>query len=276
MAGWRAAAERVGDSLRRGARRPSAVRGVHRARGLGLRRDEGGPVSADAALPVLRSLPQAGREAARPRAGDAAVRRSLLRRNSGRATSNTTNASPCATRRSRHASRPSLRPTPAICAWRSTTRPRRRSWTSTTCTATPRDGLHMASLAGTWIAFVDGLWRHARSRRIAGVRSAAARHAGAPGLFDPSSRAAVLHVDVTRGSATYTVTRGTESVRIVHHGVEHVVRGEPIVCSIPSAPHRSAPTQPVGREPRHRQPAPERSSTRRRARDRMRSRAPTS
>ena len=45
-----------------------------------------------------------------------------------------------------------------------------------------RDGLHIASLAGAWIAAVGGLRRHARPRRLAELRAAAAaaRSAGSP------------------------------------------------------------------------------------------------
>ena len=43
-----------------------------------------------------------------------------------------------------------------------------------------RDGVHVASLAGSWIALVAGLRRHARLQRPAVVRAAAAR-AGSTG-----------------------------------------------------------------------------------------------
>ena len=114
------------------------------------------------------------------------------------------------------------------------------------------DGLHMASLAGTWLTFVMG---------FGGMRDLGDTLIFVPRLpdtlvrlaFSIRHRGSVLHVDVRRESATYTVTRGTEAVKIVHHGKEHSVRGEPVVCAIPPAPRRPAPKQPVGREPRHRQ-----------------------
>ena len=127
-------------SLRREARRPPAVRGLHRARAVGLRGDDAGSVSADAALPLFRSLSKAGGQAAGPRAGHAALRRSPSRPSSGRATSITTSESPSAIRRCRRVSKRSPRPTPATCGSRSTTRPRRRSSTCTICSTTPPTG----------------------------------------------------------------------------------------------------------------------------------------
>ena len=56
-------------------------------------------VPAAAALPLLRPLPQAGRQAGRPGAGHAPARRRLHRRAEGRATSPTTSGSPCGTPR---------------------------------------------------------------------------------------------------------------------------------------------------------------------------------
>ena len=69
--------------LRRVAADPPAGRRIHRARGVGLRGDEARPVSAAAALPLLRPVPQAGRQAGRPRAGDVPLRGRLRRRPEG-------------------------------------------------------------------------------------------------------------------------------------------------------------------------------------------------
>ena len=91
--------------LRRGARRAPPGRGVHPARGLGLRRHPAGPVPAAAALPLLRPVPQAGRQAGRPGAGHAPVPRRVHRRAEGRATSTTTSRSPSGTPRCRPAPR---------------------------------------------------------------------------------------------------------------------------------------------------------------------------
>ncbi len=60
-----------------------AGRGFHAPRGLGLRGDTARPVPAAAALPVLRPVPEAGREAGRPRARDAPARRLFQRGGEG-------------------------------------------------------------------------------------------------------------------------------------------------------------------------------------------------
>ena len=99
------AARRDVHPLRRGARRPPAVGGLHRARALGLRRDPARPVPAAAALPLLRPVPQAGGQAGRSRARDAPARRRLHAPSRRRATSPTTSGSPCATPRCRRAPR---------------------------------------------------------------------------------------------------------------------------------------------------------------------------
>ena len=173
-----------GHPVRREARRPPAVGGLHRARAVGLRRDAAGPVSAAAALPLLRSLSQAGGQAARPGARDAALSATRSRPSSGRATSTTTSASPCATRRCRRAPRRWRRPTPATCGWRSTTPPRRRSWICTTSSTTRATGC-------TWRRWpapgsrsscgFGGMRDHGERLR---VRAAAARRADAAGVLD--------------------------------------------------------------------------------------------
>ena len=84
-AAWRDAAEADGRSpmtIRPGG--PSPGRAVHRPRSSGTsttpRRR---PVPAAAALPLLRPVPQAGRQAGRPRAGAVRVRRRVHRRGEG-------------------------------------------------------------------------------------------------------------------------------------------------------------------------------------------------
>jgi alpha,alpha-trehalose phosphorylase len=64
---WRDAADEDGHPVGRDARRPSPVRRVHRAPGVGLRAHGAGAVPAAPALPLLRPVPQAGRQAGRPR-----------------------------------------------------------------------------------------------------------------------------------------------------------------------------------------------------------------
>jgi alpha,alpha-trehalose phosphorylase len=117
-----------------------------------------------------------------------------------------------------------------------------------------RDGLHVASLGGAWIAFVIGL---------GGMRDDGGTLAFTPRLPDGLTRLAFsilrrglcLRVDVTTREAKYSLTRGTEALRVVHHGEPLMVTdADPIVRPIPPAPERQPPTQPPGREPRRRSP----------------------
>ena len=136
-----------------------------------------------------------------------------------------------------------------------------------------RDGLHMAALAGSWIALVAGL---------AGMRDRDGALSFAPRLpaelsrlaFKISLRRRRLAIDVRAATATYTLLDG-EPIRIAHHGQSVTVSfGEPIVRSIPEAPAASPiPTQPPGREPVRRRPgqAHDSSSTSSAGEDRRRS-----
>ncbi len=111
-----------------------------------------------------------------------------------------------------------------------------------------RDGVHIASLAGTWIAAVAGL---------GGMRD----HDGALG-FAPRLPAALtrlafrlcfagrmMHVEVSRHEARYTLLEGA-ALEIEHHGKRALVKAErPLIRSIPHSPKREAPQQPPGRAP---------------------------
>jgi alpha,alpha-trehalose phosphorylase len=117
-----------------------------------------------------------------------------------------------------------------------------------------RDGLHVASLAGTWIAFVVGL---------GGMRDHGDTLAFAPRLpdgltrltFSLLRRGICLRVDVTTREARYSLPRCKGSLRISHHGEPLTVSGaEPVVRPIPPGPDRPPATQPPGREPRRRSP----------------------
>ena len=117
-----------------------------------------------------------------------------------------------------------------------------------------RDGLHLASLAGTWLAFVAG---------FAGMRDHGDIVEFAPRLPDGLTRLALsilrrgccLRVDVSTHEARYSLTRGTGPLRISHHEQAFEVSGpEPVVRPIPPAPERPVPVQPAGREPAHRSP----------------------
>lgn len=117
-----------------------------------------------------------------------------------------------------------------------------------------RDGLHMACLAGTWIALVAGL---------GGMRDAGDTLQFSPRLPDGLTRLAFsiayrgrgLRVDVTQREATYSLSRGEGALDIVHHGEAISVGAAPLSRPIPpAAEHGPPPQQPPGREPRRRSP----------------------
>ncbi|HVB27323.1 MAG TPA: glycosyl hydrolase family 65 protein [Mycobacteriales bacterium] len=119
-----------------------------------------------------------------------------------------------------------------------------------------RDGLHMASLAGSWIAVVAGL---------AGTRYRAGTLSFAPRLPEQLSRLAFkislrrrrLAVDIRAATATYTLLDG-EPMRVAHHGEPIAASlNDPIVRLIPDLPDMlPTPKQPAGREPVQRRQAP--------------------
>ena len=114
------------------------------------------------------------------------------------------------------------------------------------------DGLHMASLAGAWIALVCGL---------GGLRDHGDRLRFAPRLppgidrlaFAVSWRGCCVRVEVTDHRVVYRaegeVGKGLE---IVHHGqVVSLLADEPQQRAVPAfTPLTDPPTQPVGREPK--------------------------
>jgi alpha,alpha-trehalose phosphorylase len=120
-----------------------------------------------------------------------------------------------------------------------------------------RDGLHIASLAGAWIAAVAG---------FGGMRD----HGGAlsfkPRLpraidrlaFGLSYRGLQLLVEVGRESARYTLRDG-DRLELRHYGERVTVsEGQAATLEIPPLVPRPAPSQPPGRAPapRGRQPTP--------------------
>jgi len=116
-----------------------------------------------------------------------------------------------------------------------------------------RDGLHMASLAGAWIAAVSG---------FGGMRDHDGALAFAPRLPERIGRLAFglcfrgrrLRVEVERAQARYSLRAG-EPLELSHHGEPLVVAAdEPVVRPIPTAPQREPPSQPPGRAPARRRP----------------------
>jgi alpha,alpha-trehalose phosphorylase len=115
-----------------------------------------------------------------------------------------------------------------------------------------RDGLHLASLAGAWIAFVFGL---------GGMRESGDVLEFSPRLPDGLTRLqfSILHrgqrlcVEIARGSTKFSMAQGESPVHILHYGEPLTLTGsEPVVRSIPKPPERSEPSQPPGRAPRRR------------------------
>ncbi|MFF1282859.1 glycoside hydrolase family 65 protein [Streptomyces sp. NPDC058299] len=117
-----------------------------------------------------------------------------------------------------------------------------------------RDGLHIASLAGTWIALVGGF---GGLRRYAGEDGKPARLAFTPRLPEALSRVAFtvlvrgrrLKVDVGRSHTRYRLVEG-EPLVVLHHGEPVTVSADaPVVCRMPPVPTRPEPQQPPGRRP---------------------------
>ena len=113
------------------------------------------------------------------------------------------------------------------------------------------DGLHIASLAGAWLAAVAG---------FGGMRDYAGTLSFAPRLPARLERLAFrlrflgrrLQVEATTTHATYTLLEGSP-LEIAHHGRPlRISTEQPTVADIPPAVSRPAPIQPAGRAPRRR------------------------
>ncbi|MFF5014624.1 glycoside hydrolase family 65 protein [Streptomyces sp. NPDC001165] len=111
-----------------------------------------------------------------------------------------------------------------------------------------RDGLHIASLAGTWMALVAG---------FGGLRRDGGGLRFAPRLPERLSRLAFslqfrgrrLRVEIGADKVTYTLLDG-EPLTLHHHGEALPVSAdEPAVRSVPPVSPRPAPEQPLHRAP---------------------------
>ncbi|MDH2388876.1 glycosyl hydrolase family 65 protein [Streptomyces sp. HNM0663] len=130
-----------------------------------------------------------------------------------------------------------------------------------------RDGLHMASLAGTWIALVIGLGgmrHHDRPDGGPGAlgdgadpTAAGARLGFAPRLPEPLSRLAFtvlvrgrrLRVDIRSSTVRYTLAEGGP-LRLLHYGEPVTVTpSEPVELPVPPPAEVAEPEQPTGRRP---------------------------
>jgi alpha,alpha-trehalose phosphorylase len=122
-----------------------------------------------------------------------------------------------------------------------------------------RDGVHIAALAGTWVALISG---------FGGLRDADGTFSFAPRLpaglarlaFTLFIRGRRLRVEITHAETRYALADG-DPLEIVHHGqTVSLSAGKPQARPIPAAPSRTRPSQPPGREPVHREPAGPRTS----------------
>lgn len=117
-----------------------------------------------------------------------------------------------------------------------------------------RSGLHIAAMAGTWIATVMGL---GGLRRADGVISFAPR---LPSVlrrlaFAIGERGRVLRVEIGKDRATYRLIAGEGPIEIRHHGTPLTLTPDrPQYRPIPPPPALPRPSQPPGREPLPRNP----------------------
>jgi alpha,alpha-trehalose phosphorylase len=114
-----------------------------------------------------------------------------------------------------------------------------------------REGVHIASLAGAWLAAVAG---------FGGMRDHDGNLTFAPRLpprlerltFRILFRGRRLKVEFDRNEATYTLLEG-QPLLIGHHGDRVEIPADAALTKpIPAAPVRAAPTQPTGRKPARR------------------------
>ncbi|MEA2444506.1 MAG: alpha,alpha-trehalose phosphorylase, partial [Thermoleophilales bacterium] len=116
-----------------------------------------------------------------------------------------------------------------------------------------RDGVHIASLAGTWIAAVAG---------FGGMRDHGGELSFKPRLpealtrlrFRLCFRGRRLRVDVTPEEVTYSLTEG-EPLEVSHYGEQLTVTADGVTRPIDATPAREAPRQPYGRAPSRRSSA---------------------
>ncbi len=110
-----------------------------------------------------------------------------------------------------------------------------------------RDGLHIASLAGTWLALVMG---------FGGMRASDGKLRFAPRLpsgistlsFRLRYRGRRLRVDIQPGKATYQILDGPP-LEIWHHGEKVRLETRPRTRSISQIKPSPPPIQPAGRQP---------------------------
>jgi alpha,alpha-trehalose phosphorylase len=116
-----------------------------------------------------------------------------------------------------------------------------------------RNGLHIASLAGSWLVAVagfGGMRDHDRAMTFAPRLPAALSRLA----FRLTYRESRFAVEIDQTGAAYTLLEGPP-LTVHHHGEEvSLAKGSTERRPIPSLEPREAPLQPAGRKPRHRTP----------------------
>jgi alpha,alpha-trehalose phosphorylase len=110
-----------------------------------------------------------------------------------------------------------------------------------------RDGLHIASLAGAWIAAVAG---------FGGLRDHHGNLGFSPRLprqlnrisFGIGYRGRLLRVEITQHEARYSLRNGSK-LEVTHYGQPITLTSEPASFAIPEIVAGDTPTQPPGRAP---------------------------
>jgi alpha,alpha-trehalose phosphorylase len=117
-----------------------------------------------------------------------------------------------------------------------------------------RDGIHLASLCGAWMAAVCG---------FGGMRDHEGELSFAPRLpqqlarmcFRITFRGRRIEVEMGPGRATYTLT-DDKPLEISHHGERVTLEpGKPLALDVPATDPGPRPSQPQGRAPVERRPA---------------------
>ena len=113
-----------------------------------------------------------------------------------------------------------------------------------------RDGLHIASLAGAWIALVAGFGGMRDHDGALSVRAAATRTASRGWRFRLTSRGSCIKVDVSHQHASYRLLHGAP-LQVTHYGEPLTVStAATLTRAILPAVSRKTPVQPRGRAPR--------------------------
>jgi alpha,alpha-trehalose phosphorylase len=117
------------------------------------------------------------------------------------------------------------------------------------------DGVHIAALAGSWLAIACGLggMRHHEN----GIIFAPRRPETVPRfLFNVLFQGRSLRVEVRGQEAGYLLRSGKD-LQIEHHGQPvTLTEGNEVVLPLPETTPMQAPTQPHGRAPASRVPVP--------------------